>query len=177
MHKLKIKPLSINDAWQGRKFKSDAYEKYISDCLEILPDGIEIPDGKITLHLAVGFSNSLSDVDNVQKPFIDILQKKYKFNDRNIFFLTIHKEIVDHGDDYISFNFQPYVEQVLEVLSTHENLHARPSNPRRQRGKRVYRPLRPRRSRRNNIFSNPKKSRRNNRILARARQKEKVKRH
>jgi len=47
LHKLDIKPLSVNEAWRGRRFKTPKYSKYISDLLFILPK-IDIPEGYLT---------------------------------------------------------------------------------------------------------------------------------
>ena len=48
----------------------------------------------------------MSDVDNGAKPFIDILQKKYGFNDNQIYELHLYKEIVDKGNEFIDFSIQ-----------------------------------------------------------------------
>lgn len=62
-----------------------------------------VPEGKIELNILVGLSSKNADIDNVLKPFIDILQKKYLFNDKNIFKLAIEKEIVKKGEEFIDF--------------------------------------------------------------------------
>jgi Holliday junction resolvase RusA-like endonuclease len=54
-------------------------------------------------------SNMASDVDNVVKPFIDILQKKYEFNDKYIFRLIVEKKIVAKGADFIEFYIKKLV--------------------------------------------------------------------
>ena len=41
------------------------------------------------------------DFDNPIKPFVDILQKKYGFNDRDVYELNVKKEV---GEDGIDFN-------------------------------------------------------------------------
>ena len=65
---------------------------------------IVIPDGKLSLIIEAGFSSRGSDVDNIAKPFIDILQKHYGFNDSRIYKLIIMKAIVKKGDEYIDFS-------------------------------------------------------------------------
>lgn len=103
MNTLKIKPLSVNDAWKGRRFKSDSYKGYEASVLLMLPK-IIIPKGKpIELRLHVGFSSKGSDLDNICKPFQDILSKKYGFNDNQIYRLLMTKEIVKKGSEFISF--------------------------------------------------------------------------
>ena len=97
---INIKPLSVNKAWQGRRFKTKEYKTYETELSALLPS-LNVPDGKIRIEVTFYFKNSLSDIDNPLKPFLDILQKKYGFNDRNIYELNVKKEI---GEDGIEFN-------------------------------------------------------------------------
>ena len=103
MTKIEIKPLSVNRAWQGRRYKTDDYERYERDVSLLLPK--EIPYGK-HLHIEFGFNSRASDLDNPVKPFLDILQKKYGFNDNAIEKLTLVKKIVPRGQEYIDFHFE-----------------------------------------------------------------------
>lgn len=102
--KLLVKPLSVNEAWQGRKFKTDKYKKYEEALLMMLPNiSVDFNKQPLELFIEVGFSNKASDVDNVIKPFVDILQKKYEFNDKYIYRLLVEKKDVSRGDEYIEF--------------------------------------------------------------------------
>jgi len=102
--KILIKPLSVNEAWQGRKFKSKKYKEYEKTMMHLLPDVEPIMESKpMEIFIEVGFSNKASDIDNIVKPFVDILQKKYKFNDKHIYKMTVEKFIVDKGNEYIEF--------------------------------------------------------------------------
>jgi Holliday junction resolvase RusA-like endonuclease len=93
--KLLVKPLSVNEAWQGRKFKTDKYKKYEEVLLMMLPNiNIDFDKQPLELFIEVGFSNKASDIDNVIKPFVDILQKKYEFNDKYIYRLLVEKKDV-----------------------------------------------------------------------------------
>ena len=49
-----------------------------------LPD-IVLPEPPYEVHYVFGLSTSLADWDNPIKPFQDILQKRYGFNDKDIF--------------------------------------------------------------------------------------------
>ena len=89
MHNVDIKPLTVNQVWQGRRFKTPKYKQYEKDVLTLLPK-LEIPEGNLKLTIIANVSSKLSDVDNVAKPFIDILQKKYGFDDRRIYELSNH---------------------------------------------------------------------------------------
>ena len=102
MIKLDIKPLSVNQAWQGKRFKSPEYKKYERVVLLMLPKQ-KIPLPPYRIDLEFGFSNGVSDIDNPLKPFIDILQKKYSINDKDIFELYVKKVVVKKKSDYVSF--------------------------------------------------------------------------
>lgn len=107
MTKITIKPLSVNEAWRGRRFKTDEYKAYEQELFLRLPP-LKIPKGKLSLTLIFGFSNKASDIDNPAKPFIDILQKTYGFNDNKIYNLNITKVDVPKGKDFIEYNFKEY---------------------------------------------------------------------
>jgi Holliday junction resolvase RusA-like endonuclease len=102
MHTINIKPLSVNQAWQGKRFKTNLYKQYEHDVLLLLPK-IKIVQPPYRLNIVVGFSNKASDIDNVLKPFLDILQKKYGINDKHIEVLHIEKQIVTKKNNFISF--------------------------------------------------------------------------
>ena len=104
---IKIKPMSVNTAWQGKRFKSKIYAKYEKDVLLQLPK-IKLPEKPYEISLEFAFSNKGSDIDNPVKPFLDILQKKYKFDDKHIYKLIISKMIVKKGNEHIKFNIKNY---------------------------------------------------------------------
>ena len=98
---LNKKALSVNKAWQGKRFKTKEYKAYEREILHLLPD-LEINNlHDIKISIRFGYSNSLTDIDNGLKPLIDILQKKYNFNDRYIYELNVKKEIVKKGKEFI----------------------------------------------------------------------------
>ena len=101
--RINIKPLSVNEAWQGKRFKTKKYKQYERDVLLMLPK-VKINDVPMMLAINFGFSNKMSDIDNPVKCFVDCLQKKYGFNDRNIHRMILVKEFVKKGDEYIEFN-------------------------------------------------------------------------
>lgn len=100
-----IKPLSVNDAWQGRRFKSPRYKAYEKEMLLRLPAG-KLPPPPYRIFYEFGFSNRQSDYDNPCKPLGDILQKKYGFNDNAIYEAHIRKEIVKKGGEYIKVRIE-----------------------------------------------------------------------
>lgn len=96
---LQIKPLSVNECWQGKKFKTPAYNRYENAVLLLLPKA-EISNVE-RIFIEFGVSSKLADIDNPVKPILDILQKKYGFNDRDIFELTVKKVLTKKGQEYI----------------------------------------------------------------------------
>lgn len=108
MIKIDIKPLSVNKCWQGRRFKTPDYKNYERDLMLMLPN-IQIPHSKLYIEVTFGFSNKASDIDNPLKPFLDILQKKYKFDDKDIYELLVHKEIVKKGEEFVRFAIESVI--------------------------------------------------------------------
>lgn len=101
--KILIKPLSVNECYRGRRFKNDKYKAYEEELLLRLPK-LEVPEKNICVNLVFGFSNAASDIDNGVKIFLDILQKAYGFNDKEITELHVFKQIVPKGKEYIDFS-------------------------------------------------------------------------
>ena len=78
----------------------------------LLPEKDERFDNRpLFIVLKWGFSNSASDIDNPIKPFLDVLQEKYKFNDKWIYFMLIMKEMVKKGEDYIEYQVGDMIDQ------------------------------------------------------------------
>ena len=100
----KIKPLSINACWRGRRFKTPEYKSYEKELLYTLPQLTVPKNTPLRLKLEVGFSNNGSDLSNTLKAFEDILQKKYGFNDKWIYEINMIKKITEKGSEYISFS-------------------------------------------------------------------------
>lgn len=103
--KLSIKPMSVNQAWQGRRYKSKQYIKYAQD-INMLLRPMEVPEGYLEIYLKFGFSNKASDFDNPVKPFVDCLQAKYGFNDKMIKRAVIEVEHVMKGEEFIEFEIK-----------------------------------------------------------------------
>ena len=105
--RINIVPLSVNKAWQGKRFKTKEYIKYEKDMMLLLPR-YKMPISPISLNIRYGFSSKLADIDNPTKLIIDIMQKKYKFDDKDIFELILTKEIVQKGKEYIEIDAKTY---------------------------------------------------------------------
>lgn len=105
-----IKPMSVNKAWQGKRFKTPAYKQYEKALSYLLPASLpnlsakEISECKsLKVEIEYGFSSPLADIDNPTKLVIDIMQKKWKFNDRYIYDMHLRKVDVKKGEEYIKF--------------------------------------------------------------------------
>jgi len=105
MHTVKIKPLSVNEAWRGRRFKTDKYNLYERDCLLLLP-AIKIPLPPYRLTIELGFSNKGADLSNPLKLIEDIIQKKYGINDKDVYQIVLNKVIVSKSNEYFKFNLE-----------------------------------------------------------------------
>ena len=104
MNRVNLKPLSMNEAFMGRKRKTAAYRNYEMKVPKELPE-LELPErGPLGLRLRAGLSNRAADLDNVVKPFLDILQANYGFNDNRIYFIEMTKVKVQKGEEYIAFS-------------------------------------------------------------------------
>lgn len=110
MKLLNIKPLSVNKAWQGKRYKTKVYDRYIQDVKLLLPAMTVPKDEELALTVNFGFSSAASDIDNPLKPFIDCLQKKYGFDDKKIVLLIVRKTKVKKGQEFIEFDLGPLVE-------------------------------------------------------------------
>lgn len=102
---VELKPLSINEAFQGRRFKTEKYKKFEKNSMLLLPK-IKLPEPPFEVRYVFGFSNKASDADNPTKPLQDILQKKYKFNDKEIYRIIIDKVIVKKGKEFFGFEIK-----------------------------------------------------------------------
>jgi len=107
MIKVKIKPLSVNQAWRGRRFKTPEHKAYREALRYLLPK-INPPEGLKTLYVTFYFSSRASDIDNALKTFIDALQDKYQFDDKEIYKIVAEKEIVKKGEEAIKFKLASY---------------------------------------------------------------------
>ena len=98
----------MNEAWKhsGRRYKTDAYKKFERAFTLMLPRKIDLPEPPFEIYLKWGFSNSASDFDNPIKTTIDVISKKYKFNDKLIKKGTIDTEMVEKGKEYIEFKLK-----------------------------------------------------------------------
>ena len=108
MYSLPIKPLSVNKAWQGKRYKSKDYLSYERAVMLMLPK-LKLPEPPFILILEFGFSSPLADLSNPIKLFEDILQKKYGFNDKEIYKIVATKKHTKKGKEFINFKIEHYI--------------------------------------------------------------------
>lgn len=105
MNRVRIKPLSVNSAFQGRRFKTPKYKAFEKELLLKLPTSVELFK-KMELHIVFGFARKSSDLSNPLKLTEDVLSKKYGFNDNQIYKICLEK-VVGKGE-FIEFELRDY---------------------------------------------------------------------
>lgn len=102
--KVKVKPLSVNELWRGRRFPTDKYKAYRKELVYTLPNIENFPEPPYKVEYEFGISNPKSDYDNCIKGFQDALQNRYEFDDKHIMEAHIRKVVVPRGEEYIAFD-------------------------------------------------------------------------
>jgi len=101
--RVNVKPLSVNQAWAGRRFKTPKYKQFENEVMALLPD-IELPAPPYSIYFKFGFSSRASDWDNCIKNSQDCISKRYKFDDKLIRRGEVVTEIVPKGKEYFIFS-------------------------------------------------------------------------
>jgi Holliday junction resolvase RusA-like endonuclease len=102
MPRINIKPISLNQAYRGRRFATQALKDY-KKALSLLLPKKSLPKGKLGVYYEFGVSSKGSDGDNLIKAFQDCLSEKYGFNDNKIYEWHVKKKDVAKGEEYIDF--------------------------------------------------------------------------
>ena len=105
-----IKPMSVNEAWKGRRSKTVKYLKYQSAVALMLPR-LTLPAPPYRVSFEYGFSTRASDIDNPTKQILDILSKRYKFNDNLVYEMHLTKTIVPKGKEFIKWKIESLENQ------------------------------------------------------------------
>lgn len=105
---IKIKPLSVNKAYRGRRFASSDLKDFKMELLWQLPKKFKVPQGKLSVKYIFGCSSKGSDGDNLIKAFQDCLAEIYGFNDNKIYKWIVEKVDVKKGEEFISFEINKY---------------------------------------------------------------------
>lgn len=110
MVKIKIKALTVNRAYQGRRFSTPELKEYKRSLGFLLPR-VDVPKGKLSIRYEFGVSSPASDLDNCVKAFQDCLSEQYGFNDREIYRAEMEKKMVKKNGEYIAFEISPFKEE------------------------------------------------------------------
>lgn len=102
---LDIKPLSVNEGYTGRRWKTERHRAWQKSVLFLLPK-FQLPEPPYELYIRFAFSSELSDFDNSTKFFVDCLSVKYRFNDKLIRRAVIETEIVAKGKEFIQWELK-----------------------------------------------------------------------
>ena len=102
---IKLKPISINEAFQGRRFKTKKYKDYEDSFLLLAPKR-KMLKGKIEIEYKFYLKNhKASDYDNLIKVTQDLLVKcGYIQDDRFIYKATIYK--IPSDENYIEIKLK-----------------------------------------------------------------------
>jgi Holliday junction resolvase RusA-like endonuclease len=100
---LDVKPLSLNNAYRGRRFKTSELEQFKKDIGRLLPR-LEIPAGPLSVTYTFGVSSKAADGDNLIKAFQDCLGECYGFNDKRIYEWHVRKIDVPKGKEFVEFD-------------------------------------------------------------------------
>ena len=103
---LDIKALSINVAWQGRRYFSAQGKAFRDECLWIMPIEKQIT-GFVKVSITIGLNKSFltRDIDNCAKPLIDCIVKKGWITDDR-FILDLRMKKKKAKTDYIKITIE-----------------------------------------------------------------------
>ena len=105
MHTLQLKPISVNEAYKGRKFKTPQHKKF-KDHAKILLRSKRLPkvEKKQPFFILYHFyTNMQNDLDNLIKLTQDSICEKLGTDDRYIMGMHAKKFIAKKGEEKIKF--------------------------------------------------------------------------
>ena len=113
--RIPLKPLSTNDAWSGKRYKTKEYKDFEQILLILLRKMKPvIPEGPVGFDLRVGISARF-DADNTIKTLLDTIEKYCNhFNDNSVFDIHVRKVLVPAGDEYMRLGFYEFTGQLDE---------------------------------------------------------------
>lgn len=95
MIRIECSPLTVNQAWRGRRYKTSAYDKYEVEVSALLPHDIKNSAFEGLVEITYRFylkHHATTDYDNLLKPLQDILCKNGVLkDDRFIYRAVIEK--------------------------------------------------------------------------------------
>lgn len=108
MIRIKVKPLSLNSAYSGKRYKTKECTAFKRDLYFMLPD-IKLPAPPYCIHFKFGVSSASSDGDNLIKVSQDTISERYQFNDKLIKKWIVEVESVKKGFEFIEFKIESLI--------------------------------------------------------------------
>lgn len=108
--RVNIKPLSVNQAYQGRRFARPELTAYKNSIVASLRREV-CPTGALQVSYTFGVSSKNADLDNCVKAFQDALSARYDFNDKQICRMIAEKVIVPKGQEYVAFDIRTLLDK------------------------------------------------------------------
>lgn len=105
--RINIRPLSINKAYKGKRFRTPEYNAY-KKALHCLLPKITLPEPPYAITFKFGYSSMASDWDNCIKPAQDCIAEKYGFNDKLIHRGVVDKVKVEKGKEFFEFKIESF---------------------------------------------------------------------
>jgi hypothetical protein len=115
MIKINYKPLSLNEAYSGKRYKTEycrAFTKAVT--LMVKPQKLPPPPYKISF--IFGVSNMAADWDNPVKLAQDCIAKKLRFNDKMIYKGEAEKVLTEPGAEFIMYKLEHHTPINLDQL-------------------------------------------------------------
>lgn len=128
MIRFKVKPLSVNQAFKGKRFRTGAARLFFDRVIlawrelkkSIRPN---LPKkGHLFVHYRYGVSNMGTDADNPTKSFQDALFFALGENDKRVRFMLIEKVKAPKSEEFIDWHVDsealliPYLERLIADL-------------------------------------------------------------
>ena len=115
--RLEVKPLSVNAAYRGRRFRSSEYQDFKKQMeMALKQNPIKIPNSKyLKIFFDFGLSNNAADWDGPIKTAQDCLFEHIGLNDKVIRAGEVVTTMVDVGNEYIWVRLEPYTPTDLRL--------------------------------------------------------------
>lgn len=104
-----IRPLSINEGYTGKRWKTATHRAWHHSVLFLLPKHYPLPEPPLKIFLTFGITDRF-DWDNGIKFICDVIAEKYKFNDKIIRSAAIETEPVLRGEEFFEFSLQHHTK-------------------------------------------------------------------
>ena len=120
MYTINMQALSQNQAWAGRRYKTNAYKEY-TEAIKMYLSTFQLPKikpkEKYYLYFVFGIP-SRQDCSNCVKLFEDILSDYLGVNDRDVYALYSRKVATAKQDCYIRFGVFTSEHELIQAINT-----------------------------------------------------------